>query len=120
MLDDRLAFRALNFLPALLLHEPGAFLHHVPVLGDMAVTVHRLAFFFEAGSAHLFGDRFTDGLVAGMPPLLLDGVIDEFVANSILLLAGRIAILRVAAGIRTAGESEETAVRRGRSLSCSE
>ena len=118
MLDAGTILHALDFLPTGPLHRTSAFVHLVAVLGDVAILVVRLAFFLVAG--YLFVDRFADGLVAGMPPFLLDGVIDEFVANSILLLAGRIAVLRVAARIGTARETEKTTMRCRRGLSSSE
>ena len=102
MLDDRLALGAGHVFPAGPRHGAAAFLHHVAILRDVAFAVHRLALILEARARDLFVDRFANGLVAGMPPLFFDGVIDEPVAGSIFLLTGRIAVLRVAARILTA------------------
>src|SRR5262249_1992408 len=87
VLDYRPAFGAGDFLPASPLHGAGAFLHDVAILRNAAFAVDGFAFFAVASPGHGFVARFAYGLVAGVPPFFLDGVIHELVADAILLLA---------------------------------
>jgi hypothetical protein len=115
-LDHRFAHRAGDLFPAGPVTRLDAFLDNVLAPLDLALTIHRLAFFFPAGPGYFFVDRLANGLVAGMPPLLQHGVINESVTNSILLLARGEAALCVAIGIPQHGIADSAAFRRRRGL----
>jgi hypothetical protein len=112
MLDARLALGALDFLPARPRHRLAALDHLGPVLGDVAIAKACFAYVLVAGLLDFVDDRL--GLVAGVPALFHDGVIDQLVTHTILLLACGEAALRVATPLGAACVTDGATVRRGR------
>jgi hypothetical protein len=115
----RLAAIDLDFLHDGLVARLGTFLHHFLVTGLVAGFVAGLALFFPHGFAHRLHDRFVHGLVAGVKACFVYGIVNQFVADPSLLLAGRKATLSVATRLLETGEQAGAANASGRRLRCS-
>jgi len=95
-LRDLLADRVLAFLPARLIDGLAAGLRNGLVAGLVARLVASLAFLAVASLAYRLHDSFLHGLVASVPPLFQNRIVNQFVTSAALLLTRGEAALSVA------------------------